>query len=383
MYLLRRRIFTMARGDAFLKPRSNRILRSLGLLPIFRATDADPRESVKRNSEAFDETYELLKRDLAIIIFPEAIASPEKKVRPLRKGTARLAVDMVKRSDFSLDLHVVPIGMNYTFFGAPRKDLLIEIGEPVSLLEARDEIETQEARFVNGLTKKLQHNLEALMVLAPENREDELDKALEIVRSEFPTDPLLQFDRSGKQFTMEKYVSDRFFDPDHTANLSAQIREYVGKREQLGVREYERFRGVKRFFHGLYFVFSFVPALLAGMTHGWTLALSQKLTPGKIRHKLFFDSMLVGILLVGIYAMALLMFPLAFVLYSWGGVLIYWMFRWLIPVYYQNVEIWRNFQNRRTWLRRKKERPQEMAVLEEMRNQIVSTLAVHDQTTSA
>lgn len=374
MYLLRRRIFTMARGDAFLKPRSNRILRSLGLLPIFRATDADPRESVKRNSEAFDETYELLKRDLAIIIFPEAIATPEKRVRPIRKGTARMAVDMVKRSDFMLDLHIVPIGMNYTFFGAPRKDLMIQIGDPISLLEHKEAIGEQEARFVNTLTKRIESDLEGLMICAPTDHDSELDLALELVRREFPSDPLIQFDRSSSQFKLEKQVSERFQDPGLLSDLTGKVREYARDRARLGLKEFERYNAPKRAFHAVFFIVTLLPALLAGSTHGWTLSYAVRSTPGRIKHELFHDSVIVGILLVGIYIMALIFFPIAFVLYSWGGILIYWMLRWLIPVYYQDVEIWKNFVRRRAWIAKSKKDPGVMSELERKRKDLIRSL---------
>ncbi|MFB1002704.1 MAG: 1-acyl-sn-glycerol-3-phosphate acyltransferase, partial [Bacteroidia bacterium] len=35
-----RRVYTLARGDAFMKPVANYMLRSMRIVPIFRATDA-------------------------------------------------------------------------------------------------------------------------------------------------------------------------------------------------------------------------------------------------------------------------------------------------------------------------------------------------------
>ena len=109
-----RKIYTLTRGDVFLKPIANYFLRSMCLRPIFRARDANSEVARKGNSQTMDELYDLFTKNKTILIFSEGSSYPEKAVRRLRKGTGHIAIDMVKRSGYNLDLHVVPTALNYS-----------------------------------------------------------------------------------------------------------------------------------------------------------------------------------------------------------------------------------------------------------------------------
>ncbi|MFB1012964.1 MAG: 1-acyl-sn-glycerol-3-phosphate acyltransferase, partial [Bacteroidia bacterium] len=115
-HISRRRVYTLARGDAFAKPKANYMLRSMRILPIFRARDADPKTARSGNARTMDELYERFKLKHGILIFTEGEAYPAKALLPLKKGTGAMAVEMAKRSNFEMDLHVVPTSLNYTDF---------------------------------------------------------------------------------------------------------------------------------------------------------------------------------------------------------------------------------------------------------------------------
>lgn len=355
MSIMERMTYALARGDAFLHPKFNRVLRSMNLLPIFRATDADPRESVRRNNETFDETYDILKRNKALIIFSEAISVPAKKVRTVRKGTARLAVDMMKRSGMDMDLQVVPLGMNYGHFKGPRKSVTMKFGKAIPLRDYVEEISNTEAKFVNHLTRILTQEFKGQMVISPDGKEEEFDELLEITNSEKPIDPLVQFDRTDREFAYEKQVSEKVLEePDEILD---KVSAYTEKRDAADLKEYKRYSSTQKWLQATHFAFTIIPSLLTMLLHGWIMPMAGRLTPGKIKTPVFFDSVYIGIALIGTYVAALVFFPVSFLTYGWGGVLIYWVLRWSMPSFYQNKEFLANISEKMKWQRLEKSDP--------------------------
>ena len=160
-----RRVYTLARGDAFMKPVANYMLRSMRIVPIFRATDADTKIARKGNAETMDELYERFSLKHCILIFTEGIAYPEKALRRLKKGTGNIALEMLKRSDYTMDLHVVPTALNYTDFGKQMQTVHVSYGEPIRLLDYVDLLKENEKAFMDMVTEKVQVKFESDVVI--------------------------------------------------------------------------------------------------------------------------------------------------------------------------------------------------------------------------
>lgn len=163
IYLMRK-LFVLVRGDVFESKFGNWFYRSVRLLPIYRKTDGDPRENIGKNNASFDECYEFFQNGKDILIFSEAISRTEKTVRPIRKGTARMAFDMESRCDFNLDLHVVPMGINYTHFKGWGKELMVSIGDPIPMKRYKETYETSRAKATNQLTKEIEQGIQKEVV---------------------------------------------------------------------------------------------------------------------------------------------------------------------------------------------------------------------------
>jgi 1-acyl-sn-glycerol-3-phosphate acyltransferase len=168
-----RRVYTLARGDAFLKPVANYMLRSMRILPIFRATDADSKIARKGNAETMDELYERFSLKHCILIFTEGIAYPEKALRRLKKGTGNIALEMLKRSDYTMDLHVVPTALNYTAFGKQMQTVHVSYGEPIRLLDYVDLLKEDEKAFTDMVTEKVQVKFESDVVITKGDHTEE------------------------------------------------------------------------------------------------------------------------------------------------------------------------------------------------------------------
>jgi 1-acyl-sn-glycerol-3-phosphate acyltransferase len=163
-HFFNRRIYTLARGDAFLKPLPNYILRGLRLLPIFRARDARAEVARKGNKQTQDEILELFKKKHSVLIFCEGTAFPEKTLRPIKKGTANMAIALEKESDFQLDLQVVPVAINYSRFGTLRRDIHVSFQKGLAVSELKSKIEKDEKEAVQSITTYIKEALSKSVV---------------------------------------------------------------------------------------------------------------------------------------------------------------------------------------------------------------------------
>ncbi len=174
-YKYNTKIFTLARGDAFMKPVPNYMLRGLRLLPIFRARDASADVARKGNAKTNEEIYRLFKANHSILIFPEGSAYPEKALRSIKLGTSAMAINMAKMSNFELDLYVVPTALNYSEFGGLRRTIHISYGKPISVKRLKDEIETSERKVMQHLTRHIESALKDQVVRTKGDDEKELE----------------------------------------------------------------------------------------------------------------------------------------------------------------------------------------------------------------
>lgn len=122
-------IHTLARGDAFRKPSVAFWLRQIRLIPVFRGSEG--REHVKKLDVTTNESLAAMKQGGAVVIFSEGVCVNEWKLRPLGKGTARMAHQAWFGDDSLKDMVVLPTGMNYEHYRGTGKRVAIRFGEPI------------------------------------------------------------------------------------------------------------------------------------------------------------------------------------------------------------------------------------------------------------
>jgi 1-acyl-sn-glycerol-3-phosphate acyltransferase len=119
-------IYTLARGDAFQKKKWDKLLRGLHLLPVYRTSEGV--ENLPHNYTTFAACEKVFARCGIVMIFSEGRCINEWHLRPLKKGTARLALSAWENNE---DLIVVPLGFNYSSFRAWGKTVHLNFGEPL------------------------------------------------------------------------------------------------------------------------------------------------------------------------------------------------------------------------------------------------------------
>ncbi|MEQ8625592.1 MAG: 1-acyl-sn-glycerol-3-phosphate acyltransferase [Vicingaceae bacterium] len=131
--LINRPLHFLARSDVFKSKWSNYILRRLNLIPIYRLQEGQ--ENLNKNERTFEECNKILDAGGAILIFAEGLSVIDLKLRPLKKGLARIAFGFAEKHNFSTNCEIVPVAINYDRPTEFRSKILIGVGEMAKITD--------------------------------------------------------------------------------------------------------------------------------------------------------------------------------------------------------------------------------------------------------
>ena len=120
-------IWALARGDVFKKPFYTKLLTAIKLLPVYRTSEGA--ENLPINYKTFDACKEIFQKNGIVQIFSEAKSINEWHLRPLKKGTARLAISSWENG---IPLKVLPVGINYSSFRRFCKNVYVNFGDVIN-----------------------------------------------------------------------------------------------------------------------------------------------------------------------------------------------------------------------------------------------------------
>ena len=105
----KRRVYFLARGDAFKKPIHRFILESLNMIPVYRLREG--KEFLHLNDYAFNKSIDLLSKGYAVLVFIEGICINSNELQPFKKGTARI-LEGIQKLDIQPKIHIAGIAFN-------------------------------------------------------------------------------------------------------------------------------------------------------------------------------------------------------------------------------------------------------------------------------
>ncbi|MEL7020043.1 MAG: 1-acyl-sn-glycerol-3-phosphate acyltransferase [Bacteroidota bacterium] len=180
-----RKLHFLARGDFFINKWISAGLRSLHIIPIFRLKDGGY-SSIKRNYATFARCFEYLQQQKAIMILAEGGTAHEKRLRPLKKGTARIAFGTLQEQP-DLDLQIVPIGINYTYADRYRSQVMIQCAPPISVQSYWEHYQTNPRQATRALLTELRKRMVSNMIIIEKEADEPLAEQLfRLVRNEQP-----------------------------------------------------------------------------------------------------------------------------------------------------------------------------------------------------
>ncbi|MGB4843630.1 MAG: 1-acyl-sn-glycerol-3-phosphate acyltransferase [Ferruginibacter sp.] len=120
-------IYSLARGDAFKNKWFAKVLTLFKMFPVYRVSEGV--ENLEENYITFDLCKKIFKQKGIVLIFSEGRCINEWHLRPLKKGTARLAISSWEDG---IDVKVLPVAINYSSFKKFGKNIKLSFGNIIS-----------------------------------------------------------------------------------------------------------------------------------------------------------------------------------------------------------------------------------------------------------
>lgn len=268
---IKRETHFLARSDVFNSPLKLWILSQFKLMPIYRLSEG--KEDLGKNQETFERCHAIFRKGGAVLMFSEGICVQEMRLRPLKKGTARIAMEYSKDGS---PLTIIPTGLNYMKPMNFREDILISMDTPFNAADFATEYNENQAKGISSFNKRLLDGFQNSVI---DIRDKQNSRAIEqLVEIEY---------NNGADLKKLARVVSQSFSAEDLSSLS----DYRASLEDQKVRD-EAVAGKRTS------VLLAIPATLIFGLAFWMylipIALAMNIVKKKIRLPEFKDSVLIG-----------------------------------------------------------------------------------------
>jgi 1-acyl-sn-glycerol-3-phosphate acyltransferase len=225
IYSTKKQPVFMARADIFKKDTAKKVLTFLKIIPVYRIRDGI--ESLSNNDDSFELAFQVLKHKGAVGIMPEGNHGEQRRLRPLKKGIARLAIQAQELLGNEASIKIVPVGLDFSTYQDFRGKMLVQYGKPIDVKQYLDEYNANAAKGLQSLKKRLADDMKAIMLNIDTNEYyDTIYDAKELY-SYSRHDEITSYD---EKFKLDKQLSDKLVDlagtsPDQAAMLKLRMDE--------------------------------------------------------------------------------------------------------------------------------------------------------------
>lgn len=299
--LIKPKVRFFARGDVFKGRFAKWMLNDLNMSPMYRIQEGYG--EIKKNNKTFEECKDLLSKNKILLIFPEAICIPEKRLQPLKKGLSRIVFQTEEAFDFKKNVWVLPVGLNYTNPKKFRSDLFINYGKPLSLKEYEDFYKKDKVRAINEFTRALEKEMAKLIITIKNKHNDELVECIhEIYLHQWMKEKHQNFNSVEKRYHARKEIADMINWSDehnHEAikSLKEKIDPYLKKLHKHQLRDHLLYpetiekSGLGNFLAEFLIIWLGMPVYALGMLmHGLPLYIAKTFADKKIKQPEFYAS---------------------------------------------------------------------------------------------
>lgn len=370
-------IHYLMRADMFKNSVARFFLQELNVSPIYRFEEG--LENVHKNLETFKGIYGILKQNGNYVVFSEGICVQQRRLQKLRKGTARMAFGAAE--EYGLDVHIVPVGINYTYPTKFRKEVLINFHEPFSIRELQELYKVSPARALLAFNQKVEAGLQEQVIIVENPENDWLVEQLLVMGRNNYILPFFKwrFDSDSRRL-LEKEIAEKINYIDKTSKLSLESLTKKVKRyfELLAKNRLKDETIARKLDWGLIRYLSVIfgfPIFLAGyISNLIPYVVPRLICNSLIKDLRFYSSVYIGIGTV----LYLIYFPIILIIAALLGGLEGFLLGLLVPLtgylvlFYQEVAIER-FHTFSFWLKKMID-PKLISKLESIRKEIIIDL---------
>jgi len=144
----------LVRAAIFKKPIVKKFLATLNLMPIYRIRDGV--KELSKNTEVFNDCYDILNKQRALMIFPEGSHDKRRTIRTISKGFTRILFGALEKYP-DLKITVIPVGVTYQKAGQYPCKVAIHYGKPILANDFYnpDEINPSIKKIKNAVSSQL------------------------------------------------------------------------------------------------------------------------------------------------------------------------------------------------------------------------------------
>ena len=177
----------LARADIFKRKTIASILYFLKILPVYRIRDGF--RSLIANDEIFNKTNDVLKNRNGLVILPEGDHAGFRRLRQLKKGICRVAFQSEEATGFTLNIKIIPVGIEFSNYSRYRQVLTVVYGKPIEVSEFTDLYKDSPEKALNELRTRLSNEMKRNMVhIESEADYEAIDELRSMINGRFSDD---------------------------------------------------------------------------------------------------------------------------------------------------------------------------------------------------
>ncbi|NJK96064.1 MAG: hypothetical protein HC905_15185 [Bacteroidales bacterium] len=320
IYTLDKQPVFMARADIFKKDTLKKILTSLKIIPVYRIRDGI--ESLSNNDSSFEYAFQVLKHRGAVGIMPEGNHGEQRRLRPLKKGVARLAIQSQELLEKEQSIKIIPVGLDFTHYQNFRSNMLVIYGEPVNVRDYLEEYRANPAKGLQSIRNRIGDELKKVMIHIDS---DEYYDTIYDAKELYSHHHRVQWTNHYGKFLLEKKLTDILTDtaktnPVQLITMKEKMDQLNLLSSQLGLKpwvfSWKSPRNMESWLSdfGRYMVFAPV-FICAALFHAIPFAVSEYYS-NKVKDKQFVSSMrfVLSFLAYLIWYLIFLAFPVSIII---------------------------------------------------------------------
>ena len=235
-------IVFMARADIFKKKLLNAILTSFKMLPVYRMRDGA--EELSKNNDTFNICLDILRDCYSVCLMPEGNHGDKRRLRPLVKGTFRIAFRAHDDFGDKNPVKIVPVGIDFEHYQNIQQDLLIIYGKPIEVSEYIEAYRENPAKAMNTIKERLSDELKKIVIhIENDEHYDMFQNLRGIYNSRMRNRAGIRGNSVYKRFEADKQmisILDQNFisNPAKMIELSGKVKEYMSGLKALNLRDW-------------------------------------------------------------------------------------------------------------------------------------------------
>ena len=189
-----KQVFFLANAGLFSTPFTSWLFNTLYCIPIKRKQDQGaPGVS---NEDSFAKCDAFLGAGGVLFIAPEGGSVMERRLRPFKTGTVRIALSAAEKKNFDLDISILPIGVHYDRPSKFGSACVVNVGAPIKVKDWQKQYQSAPQKSIRAFTEQVQENVRELVIDVAEDEQQEIHPVVEsICRNNEPLDEVADFKR--------------------------------------------------------------------------------------------------------------------------------------------------------------------------------------------